>query len=118
MSWSDANAKYRWYTLSSLQHPAELNEIKQVTKGVVADLNARQPELIDLSGRGRPPLASLIPAPATSGAFLLGARHAPRRPVTLYNLPSGRLLRVGYGQNNAHYALKHWASRSRASGSQ
>jgi hypothetical protein len=33
MSWSDANAKYRWYTLTHLplsQQSAELNETKTV----------------------------------------------------------------------------------------
>jgi len=45
---------------------------KGVTKGVVADLNAPQPELIDLRRRDRPTLASFTSAPRRAGFFFVG----------------------------------------------
>ena len=45
---------------------------KGATKGVVADLNAPQPELIDLRRRDRPTLASFTPAPRRAGFFFAG----------------------------------------------
>ncbi len=52
---------------------------KGVTKGVVADLNAPQPELIDLRRRDRPTLASFTPAPRRAGFFFANSGGMKRR---------------------------------------
>src|SRR4029453_4628557 len=57
---------------------------KQCNQRRGRDLNARQPELIDLKRRDRPTLASLSPAPRRAGLFFWGARHAMGGWVTLY----------------------------------
>ncbi len=72
---------------------------------MVADSNARQPELIDLRRRDRPTLASFTSAPRRAGFSFRAPRHATGQP----NITA--IARVGREEGSGAYSLTRKSPR-------